>query len=146
MDQRRQDRPFHEISPGAVIGQLLVALGLNSSATGLSPKLDLDDAVLVDPEGIAVWILVGTVLFGPNLTTLAEVKRRAAGAVAVLAMVRTRGNLTRASKSLSVSRRCLRETLKAAGRYPWSTVVATVDANNLGVPSEAERSTGTSIP
>jgi len=82
---------------------------------------NLHHAAPVDLEGIAMWILVGTVLFGPKLTTLAEVKRHAAGAVAVLAMARARGNLTRASKSLKVSRRCLRETLKAADRYPWST-------------------------
>ncbi|MEX1366417.1 MAG: helix-turn-helix domain-containing protein [Nannocystaceae bacterium] len=82
------------------------------------------DVPAVDGEGWVAWCVAGVELFGDDPVGLAEVKRRAASVVAVRAMDRERGNVTRAAASLGISRRSLREALKAAGRYPWESLGA----------------------
>lgn len=56
---------------------------------------------------------------GPWVPPIRAAVREARRAAAVIAMVRHGGNVTRAAQALGTSRRSLRDTLKAAGLYPW---------------------------
>lgn len=56
---------------------------------------------------------------GPWVPPIRGMVREARRAAAVIAMVRHGGNVTRAAQALGTSRRSLRDTLKAAGLYPW---------------------------
>jgi DNA-binding transcriptional LysR family regulator len=56
---------------------------------------------------------------GPWVPPIRVMVREARRAAVVLAMVRHAGNFTHAAKALGTSRKALRDTLKAAGLYPW---------------------------
>lgn len=81
----------------------------------------LPPTVTVDPGAWIAWCLVGLRLFdGPHLppyrVALAETRR----VLLALAMLRHRGNLSRAAKALQLSRKIMREHLRVAGLYPWA--------------------------
>lgn len=56
---------------------------------------------------------------GPWVPPVRVLMREARRVAVVVAMHRHDGNLTRAATALGTSRRVLRDTLKAAGLYPW---------------------------
>ncbi|MEX1366414.1 MAG: hypothetical protein AB1Z98_25035, partial [Nannocystaceae bacterium] len=74
----------------------------------------------VDADALTVWVVHGIVLFAersaPSLRDSKDAGRRA---VASLAMHRTGGNLSRASRDTGTSRKVFREALRAAGLHPW---------------------------
>jgi hypothetical protein len=73
----------------------------------------------VDVEGWIAWCLVGLLVFGDERPAMRRARTEAHRVLAVLAMIRTGGNITHAAKGLGTSRRVLRERLKGAGLYPW---------------------------
>lgn len=87
----------------------------------------------VDATGWLAWALVGLHVFarpvdqdhsGSRIPTIRAAGREARLVAIVVAMLRHRGNLSRAAKALETSRRALREHLKAEGLYPWHRIMA----------------------
>lgn len=97
----------------------------------------------LDVEAWLIWAEAGLTLFAfsspqeeskektreePSLhpsmaCRLSTVVTEARRLVVVIAMLRSRGNLTQAAESLGTSRKTVRDQLKAAGLYPWDRVL-----------------------
>lgn len=118
------------LSPAAAATILCAMLGLEPGLVGvgdvaaaLGRTLPPIDQTL-DSEGFIAWCLTGLVIFegAPPSTRVAV--HEAQRVVMVLAMLRTRGNITHAARALDTSRRRLRETLRSVGLYPWPGIVS----------------------
>lgn len=74
----------------------------------------------VDPGAWIAWCMVGLPLFdGTRLPPLRLALSQARRMLLALAMLRGRGTITRAAASLQLSRKVLRDNLRALGLYPW---------------------------
>ncbi len=112
--------------------------GRSSSPPGSSPALVRG----LDVGGWLAWCLAGLDVFGGGMPTMRHAKTKARRVVAAIAMARAKGNITLASKALGISRRALRELLRATGLYPWKHPPA-----GLSVPeAPASSPTTTSSP
>lgn len=67
---------------------------------------------------------------GPWVPSIRGMVKEARRTAVVVAMHRHDGNLSRAAKALGTSRRSLRETLRAAGLYPWGGVAEGDEASD----------------
>jgi len=101
----------------AGVGELAASLG-----RALPPMSDAFDSA-----GWIGWCSAGLAVFehGPPTSRIAV--REAIRIVAVLAMLRTAGNLTHAARQLGTSRRSFRERLVSLGCYPWSEFLASCE-------------------
>jgi hypothetical protein len=75
----------------------------------------------LDAGAWIAWCLVGLTLFGERLPPLRLVRRESYRAVIVLALLRTRGNISAAARMLAMTPKVLRENLTRAGLLPWSS-------------------------
>ncbi|MCH9685169.1 MAG: hypothetical protein K0V04_27275 [Deltaproteobacteria bacterium] len=75
----------------------------------------------VDAEGWLAWTLCGIYLFAAGPPAMDDVRREAKRAAVCLAMTRCRGSIAAAARMLGISRKVLRENLRAAGLYPWGS-------------------------
>lgn len=73
----------------------------------------------LDRIGWLAWCLVGLVLFADGLPDLRRIRLESKRVAVVLGMFRAAGNISRAARALGVSRKVLRDNLRAAGLYPW---------------------------
>lgn len=71
---------------------------------------------------------VGLPIFGERLPPLRLVRRDSYRVVIVLAMLRTRGNISAAARALDMTRKVLRENLERARLLPWRSARPTDDA------------------
>lgn len=93
----------------AVPGELAATLGRSfpSAVRGL------------DAEGWLAWCLSGLLVFEGGEPTIARARFESRRTVTALALLRSRGNLSRAARSLGKSRKGLRDSLREFELYPW---------------------------
>jgi hypothetical protein len=128
--------PRRTISPPFVLSFLRAAVGSPPHV----PLHDEDAATLkrpfpkplvIDAGAWVAWCLAGLHVWGrvdlrsphdgegKGPSWMEVISAEAERVTAVLAMMRTHGNLTHAAERLRFSRRALRQRLKAAGMHPW---------------------------
>lgn len=116
--------------PEEIATILRAVMGLppeQSAREELTAKLGepLPCEVHVDAGAWIAWCLIGLPLFGDRLPTLRQARMAASRIAIGLAMLHTRGNLTRAVAVLMTSRKTLREDLRRLGLYPWRSPTTT---------------------
>lgn len=73
----------------------------------------------LDAGGWIAWCLSGLVLFTGEVPSMKRARVEAKRTVAALAMIQTEGNISSAARILGISRKVLRDNLRAVGLYPW---------------------------
>ncbi len=73
----------------------------------------------VDANGWLAWMVAGAYLFSGGMPSMAAVRHEAKRVAVTLAMFRSGGSISKAATMLGISRKVLRDNLRAVGLYPW---------------------------
>lgn len=133
-DDRRRAPDSRDVAPAEMATLLRAVLGLDPHRPLPEERAaDLRRPFPATIRDVAAgpwlaWCLIGLTLFvGPRLPTYRAVIATAKRVIVALAMLRT-DSISRSAMVLGVSRRTLREAMRAAELYPWRRGSDDVDA------------------